>query len=178
MRRTTTTRPWRYWKQPSGAACANREDRAAMSKRNKVFLGVGGGVLLIVLVMVSASAKRDKGIEVRFETVGRRDLVAAVTASGKIQPKKKVDVSADITGRITKIAVREGDLVKQGQFLIQIDPTIYEAMLQQATATLASSQAAEVQARANRDQADRAWKRTKELHTSSPNLVSTEQLEQ
>src|SRR5213078_1804872 len=114
----------------------------------------------------------DRGQEVRFETVGRRDLVAAVTASGKIQPKKKVDVSADITGRITKIAVREGDLVKHGQFLIQIDPTIYEAMLQQATATLASSQAAEVQARANRDQADRAWKRTKELHTSSPNLVS------
>src|SRR2546425_11800350 len=108
MRRTTTTRPWRYWKQPSAAACANREDRAAMSKRNKVFLGVGGGVLLIVLVMVSASAKGGgKGIEVRFETVGRRDLVAAVTASGKIQPKKKVDISADITGRITRIAVRE-----------------------------------------------------------------------
>src|SRR2546425_481415 len=129
MRRTTTTRPWRYWKQPSAAACANREDRAAMSKRNKVFLGVGGGVLLIVLVMVSASAKRDKGIEVRFETVGRRDLVAAVTASGKIQPKKKVDISADITGRITRIAVREGDLVQKGQFLLQIDPTIYQAHL-------------------------------------------------
>ena len=149
-----------------------------MSKKNKVLLGGGGAVLLIILVLVSASAKREKGIEVRFETVGRKDLVAAVTASGKIQPKKKVDISADITGRITRIAVREGDLVKQGQFLIQIDPTIYEAMLQQATATLASSQAAEVQARANRDQADRAWKRTKELHTSSPNLVSPEQLEQ
>src|SRR5438309_3237620 len=73
-----------------------------MSKRNKVLLGGGGAVLLIVLVMVSVSAKRDKGIEVRFETVGRRDLVAAVTASGKIQPKKKVDISADITGRITR----------------------------------------------------------------------------
>ena len=77
--------------------------------------------------MVSASAKREKGIEVRFEQVGRRDLVAAVTASGKIQPKKKVDISADITGRITRIAVREGDLVQKGQFLLQIDPTIYQA---------------------------------------------------
>src|SRR5207244_525110 len=93
-------------------------------------------------------------------------------------PKKKVDVSADITGRITKIAVREGDFVKQGQFLIQIDPTVYEANLQQATATMASSQAAAVQAKATRDQADRALGRTKELHTQNPNLLSQEQLEQ
>src|SRR5213594_3197326 len=149
-----------------------------MSKRNKVLLGGGGVVFLIVLVMVSASAKREKGIEVRFETVGRRDLVAAVTASGKIQPKKKVDVSADITGRITRIAVREGDFVKQGQFLIQIDWTIYEATLQQAAATMASAQAAAVQAKANQDQSERALRRTKELHTQSPNLISTEQLEQ
>ena len=98
-----------------------------MSKRNKVLLGGGGAVLLVLLVIVSASAKREKGVEVRFETVGRRDLVAAVTASGKIQPKKKVDVSADITGRITRIAVREGDFVQKGQFLLQIDPTVYEA---------------------------------------------------
>src|SRR6266566_4074265 len=178
MRRTTTTRPWRYWKQPSAAACANREDRAAMSKRNKVFLGVGGGVLLIVLVMVSASAKRDKGIEVRFETVGRRDLVAAVTASGKIQPKKKVDISADITGRITRIAVREGDLVQKGQFLLQIDPTIYQANLQRAQAAMSSAEAGAVQARASRDQAQRALQRTKELREQNPNLISQEQLEQ
>src|SRR6266581_4759491 len=147
MRRTTTTRPWRYWKQPSAAACANREDRAAMSKRNKVFLGVGGGVLLNVLVMVSASAKRDKGIEVRFETVGRRDLVAAVTASGKIQPKKKVDISADITGRITRIAVREGDLVQKGQFLLQIDPTIDEANQTAATHLVEQARAGYQEAR-------------------------------
>src|SRR5882762_2471583 len=105
-----------------------------MSKRSKVLVGAGAAVLIVAIVAISAGARRDRGQEVRFETAGRRDLVAAVTASGKIQPKKKVDVSADITGRITRIAVREGDLVKQGQFLIQIDPTIYEANLQQASA--------------------------------------------
>src|SRR5207237_9959695 len=83
-----------------------------------------------------------------------------------------------ITGRSTTNAVREGDLGKQGQYLMQIDPTIYEANLQQAAATLASSQAAAVQAKANQDQSERAWRRTKELHTQSPNLVSQEQLEQ
>src|SRR6266704_144269 len=139
-----------------------------MSKRNKVLVGAGAAVLIVGLVAISAGARRDRGQEVRFEKVARRDLVAAVTASGKIQPKKKVDISADITGRITKIAVREGDLVKQGQFLLQIDPTIYEANLQAAAA----------QAKANQDQAERALRRTKELHTQSPNLVSQEQLEQ
>jgi len=68
-----------------------------MSKRGKILLGVGGGVLLALLIVVSASAKGDKGADVRIDAVGRRDLVAAVTASGKIQPKKKVDISADKT---------------------------------------------------------------------------------
>jgi HlyD family secretion protein len=149
-----------------------------MSKRNKVLLGGGGAVLLIILVLVSASAKREKGIEVRFETVGRRDLVAAVTASGKIQPKKKVDISADITGRVTRIAVREGDFVQKGQFLLQIDPTIYQANMQRATAAMSSAEAGVVQARANRDQSQRGLQRTKELREQNPNLISQEQLEQ
>src|SRR5438094_9011005 len=144
-----------------------------MSKRSQVGVGGAAAVVSVAIGAISAAARRDRGQEVRFETAGRRDLVAAVTASGKIQPKKKVDVSADITGRITKIAVREGDPVKQGQFLIQIDPTIYEANLQQAAATMASAQAAAVQAKANQDQSERALRRTKELHTQSPNLIST-----
>jgi HlyD family secretion protein len=149
-----------------------------MSKRNKVLMGIGGAVLVIGIIVMSAGAKRDHGVEVRFEKVGRRDLVAAVTASGKIQPKKKVDVSSDIPGRITHLAVKEGDLVTAGQFLLQIDPTIYEAELERAQAGLAGAQAFEVQARANRDQAQRALARTKELHTQNPNLVSNEQAEQ
>src|SRR5437870_3590017 len=149
-----------------------------MSKRGKVLVGAGVAVVIAGLVVISAGARRDRGAAVRFEKVGHRDLVAAVTASGKIQPKKKVDISADITGRITRIAVREGDLVTKGQFLLQIDPTIYQANLQQAEATYASSQAAAVQAKANRDQAQRALGRTKELRTQNPNLISQEQLEQ
>jgi HlyD family secretion protein len=149
-----------------------------MSKRNKVLVSVGAAVLLVGIVVISAGARRDRGQEVRFEKVSRRDLVAVVTASGKIQPKKKVDISADITGRITKITVREGDVVTQGQLLLQIDPTVYQANLQQAEATMASAAAAAVQAQANRDQAERALRRTKELRTQDPNLVPAEQLEQ
>ncbi|HEY6225322.1 MAG TPA: efflux RND transporter periplasmic adaptor subunit [Gemmatimonadales bacterium] len=149
-----------------------------MSKAGKVALGVAGAVLVTGLIVLSASAKREKGAEVRFENVGRRDLVAAVTASGKIQPQTKVDVSPDITGRITKLAVREGDFVQKGQFLLQIDPTIYQADLQRAQATYASAQAASVQAVASRDQARRALDRAKQLKQQNPNLISEEQLDQ
>ncbi len=149
-----------------------------MSKRGKVLIGLGGVVLLVGLIVMSASAKRERGVEVRFEKVGRRDLVAAVTASGKIQPKSKVDVSPDITGRITQIVVHEGDLVEKGQFLLQIDPTIYQAGLQRAEANYASAQASLVQSIASRDQASRALDRTKQLKRQDPNLVSNEQMEQ
>src|SRR5437773_8895585 len=149
-----------------------------MSKRNKLLAGGAGAVLIVGVVVASISAKRERATEVREEKVTRRELVAAVTASGRIQPKKKVDVSADITGRITKIAVREGELVAKGQFLLQIDPTVYEANLQRAQAAYSSAAADVVQARANRDQAQRALRRTKELRDQSPNLVAPEQLEQ
>ena len=148
-----------------------------MTKSTKVIVGVvapssRGVVVGIVL------AKRDRGVEVREENVARRDLVAAVTASGKIQPKKRVDISADITGRITKISVREGAVVTEGQFLLQIDPSLYEANLQRAQAAFSSAGAGVVQARSNRDQTQRALRRTQELRDQNPNLVAPEQLEQ
>src|SRR3989442_1357755 len=120
-----------------------------MSKRNKVLVGSGAVALIAILVVVSAGARRDRGVEVRFEKVAKRDLVAAVTASGKIQPKKKVDISADITGRITKLAVREGDVVTNGQFLLQIDATIDEANLNAAEHQVDQSRAAVQEARDN-----------------------------
>ena len=149
-----------------------------MSKAGKVALGVAGAVVIIGVIVLSAGAKREKGAEVRFEKVGRRDLVAAVTASGKIQPKTKVDVSPDITGRITQLAVHEGDFVKKGQFLLQIDPTVYQAGLARAQATFASAQASFVQAQASRDQARRVLERSKQLKQQNPNLISDEQLDQ
>ena len=107
-----------------------------------------------------------------MEQVGRRDLVSAVTASGKIEPKTSVDISADITGRIVKIAVREGDLVKKGQFLIQIDPAQYQAAVSRAEGVVASTQATMLQTRASRDQAERTWRRARELSQAGANLIA------
>ena len=59
---------------------------------------------------------------VNVETIQKRDLQAIVSASGKIQPKRLVNISADTMGRVTNLAVEEGERVKKGQFLLQIDP--------------------------------------------------------
>ncbi|MGI9041120.1 MAG: efflux RND transporter periplasmic adaptor subunit [Gemmatimonadales bacterium] len=141
--------------------------------------GMKIGLIGITVALVAGGAvafrineEKNAGTEVRMEQVGRRDLVSAVTASGKIEPKTKVDISADITGRIIRIAVREGEVVKKGQFLIQIDPAQYQAAVSQAEGAVASTRATLVQTRASRDQAERAWKRARELTRLGPNLIA------
>jgi HlyD family secretion protein len=129
-------------------------------------LAAGGGIAY------SMNKKRNAATEVRMEQVSRRDLVSAVTASGKIEPRTSVDVSADITGRIIKIAVEEGDRVTKGQFLLQIDPAQYQAAVSQAQAVVSSTQATLLQTRANRDQAERDWKRADELTRLGRNLIA------
>src|ERR1044072_9465287 len=99
-----------------------------MSRGMKIGLGivavllVGGGVVAFGL-----NQKKKAVTEVRLQQGVHRHLVGAVTASGEIEPKTSVDISADITGRIIRIAVREGDVVKRGQFLLPIDPAEYQA---------------------------------------------------
>ncbi len=129
-------------------------------------LAAGGGIAYTV------NQKKNAATEVRMEQVTRRDLVSAVTASGKIQPQTSVDISADITGRIIRIAVEEGDLVTKGQFLVQIDPAQYQAAVSRAEGVVSSTQATLLQTRASRDQAERAWKRAHELTRLGPNLIA------
>jgi HlyD family secretion protein len=150
-----------------------------MSRGMKIGLTVGT-VLLVAggVIAWRINEKNNAGSEVRMEQVSRRDLVAAVTASGKIEPKTSVDISADITGRIVRIAVREGDIVKRGQFLLQIDPAEYQAAVTRAEAVVSSTQATLVQTRASRDQAEREWKRTQQLVAAGPNLIAPAQAEQ
>ncbi len=150
-----------------------------MSRGMKIGLGLGVAVLVAGgVVAYRIHAKKTAGTEVRIEQVGHRDLVSAVTASGKIEAKTSVDISADITGRIIRIAVREGDIVRKGQFLIQIDPAQYQAAVDRAQGVVSSTQATVLQTRANRDQAERAWKRAQQLIQLGPNLITQESAEQ
>jgi len=150
-----------------------------MSRRAKWTLGLAIAVVAVGGMMALSAAKKGKrATEVRLEAVTARDLVAAVTASGKIEAKTKVDVSADITGRITEIGVKEGDLVKKGQFLLQIDPAQYLSIVSRLEGQVASAQASLAQARTNRDQAQRTRDRNLGIQKVNPELISREAVEQ
>ena len=92
-----------------------------MTRKN---LLIATSVVLIGAAVAGANLyyRRDKGLTVTTETIKARDLDAVVSASGKIQPKRLVNISADTPGRVVNLAVNEGDRVKIGQFLLQIDP--------------------------------------------------------
>jgi HlyD family secretion protein len=141
---------------------------------------IGGAVILGVgaFVAITAAKRNTKGTEVRMEAVQKRDLVASVTASGQVQPQMKVDVAADISGRIVRLAVKEGQTVTKGQFLLEIDPSQYIAAVQRSAAALSASKAQEAQAKANLIQAQRNYQRSAEIKKANAQLVSDEQLEQ
>jgi HlyD family secretion protein len=149
-----------------------------MNKKAKLAIGIG--VLVVAsggLTIAAVKNSNNDAAEVRIEPVSQRDLVSAVTASGWIRPNRKVDVQADIMGRITELAVDEGQRVQKGQLLLRIDPTQYEAAVARARAAVSEAQARESQTRANLVQAERTYQRLKEM-SSNPNLVSRQQLEE
>ncbi|MGV3708028.1 MAG: efflux RND transporter periplasmic adaptor subunit [Gemmatimonas sp.] len=130
------------------------------------------------LAYVNQQKKASKPVDVRIEAVENRDLVATVVASGQIQPRTKVNVSADVTGKIMKLSVKEGDMVTKGQFLLQIDPEQPTAALQRAEAQLSSAKAQAAQNRANLLQSKSNYERQLALQKNSPLGVTAEQLEQ
>jgi HlyD family secretion protein len=149
-----------------------------MSKKVKYSIIGVAGALIVGLVVLTAAKSGNKGTEVRIDKVERRDLVASVTASGQVRPRTKVDVASDISGRIVRLSVKEGDRVSKGQFLLQIEPTQYEAAVQRAEASLASARASAAQAKASLIQAQRNYERSAEIRKANPALISDEQLEQ
>jgi HlyD family secretion protein len=103
------------------------------------------GVLIVLVVggIVGANLKREAGkvVKVQAEKVSRRNLTSLVSASGRVQPKREVKVSALRMGKVTRLAVKEGDLVKAGDLLLEIDPTPYRVSVAQLRAGLEAERA-------------------------------------
>src|SRR5437899_4943755 len=101
-------------------------------------------VLIALAVVIVAGAvvganfyfKKEKGLSVTTDVIKARDLEAIVSASGKIQPKRLVKISAETPGRVVNLAVNEGDRVHVGQFLLQIDPKSLQRRVEGTSAPL------------------------------------------
>jgi HlyD family secretion protein len=142
-----------------------------MSK--KWFWIIGGLVLLIIALMGLKKAGvlgKEEGTKVSSEKVVRRNITEIVTASGKVYPEIEVKISPDISGEIVELTVEEGDSVKKGQVLAKIYADIYttqrnqaEAVVNQQQAQVENASASLKAVKARLDQAERQYKRQKQL---------------
>ena len=103
-------------------------------------------VLGSAIVYLNLNLEGTTGPEVEVEAVERRSLEAVVSASGKIEPKLSVDISASTMGRVTRLAFSEGDQVQSGQFLLEIDPEALRAAVDRGEAGLQASRSTQRQA--------------------------------
>jgi HlyD family secretion protein len=108
--------------------------------RKKLIIGGLIVVALGAIAFANLNFKRTTGVEINTEKIATRDLEAVVSASGKIRPKKSVNIAAETVGKVVGLAVNEGDLVVAGQFLLQIDPRNLQTQVNRTGASLAAAQ--------------------------------------
>src|SRR6185312_4018569 len=163
---------------PARCLCSDRahhrsgevQDGRRMTRNKKILIGAGVVVILGALAFANVKFKRQEGTAVNVETIQQRDLQAIVSASGKIQPQHLVNISADTMGRVTDLAVEEGDRIKKGQFLMQIDPRLLASAAQQAEASLAAAGSQMEQLRVASESAKAALKLAQEASNRQQQL--------
>ena len=129
----------------------------------KHWIAIGVVVVVIVLVLINLKAKGGKELDVQVEEVSRKDLEMIISASGSIKPKRQIDISASNIGKVTRVAVKEGDYVEEGQFLLQIDPIQLETTVDRLEAGVQSAKAGERQAKYQLDKAETDLERAERL---------------
>ena len=134
-----------------------------MSNAKKII--IAAIVLLVIGALVIANLKKSSGktYKVTVEKVKRGRLVHIVSGTGKIQPKLAVNISANVSARIIKLHVDEGDTVHKGDVLVELDRTRYEAAVVNAKANLSSARANARRQKANLDKAKADYERIKTL---------------
>ncbi|BDU69989.1 RND transporter [Geothrix oryzae] len=134
-------------------------------KRKKLWI-LGGGLAVVLIGGLSLAGMRDKGIGVQVATVGRENLQSKVSANGKVQAVTKADISANVMGQVTRLAVKEGDRVSKGQFLMEIDPRSARANADAMQANLQATQSDLISTTANLAQARSDFERAKANRTA------------
>ncbi len=151
------------------------EKTGFFKKRKKRILIFAGITLIAVIVILNLRSQREKSIKVTVEKVKTHDLTSKISASGEIKPKKSVNISAHIPGRIDKIGVEEGQVVKKGNFLLKLESTQYEANADRDRAYIRTYKAELIKAEAGLKRDKNLYSRQKKLHDEE--LISGEQLE-
>jgi HlyD family secretion protein len=134
-----------------------------VSKKARIIAGVSAVVVLAGVVAAIVIRDRRSKVTVQTQKVGKLDLVSMVSASGEVKPKKFVNISANVSGRITNLYIKEGDSVRRGQVLARIDSTRFEAGERQSQAALQAARADLRRAEADLENSRLAFERARSL---------------
>jgi HlyD family secretion protein len=134
-----------------------------MTRRRLVWGALTVVVVLGVAAAFAVKARGAKGVVVQTARVSRQAIVQKVNATGRIQPRTQIKISADVSAKIKRLGVVEGQWVEKGSFLVELDRERYLAAVESAEANVRSAQANATLALQNRDRTRKEFERSREL---------------
>jgi HlyD family secretion protein len=137
-----------------------------MSKKTILIVsGIVIGLVALLLILKESETFGDNSetIEVEFAKINETTIVETVSATGKIQPEIQVKISSEVSGEITALAVKEGQVVRKGDLLVKINPDLYTSGLNRSQSNLSSSKSGLSQADASFREAKTSYDRSKTL---------------
>jgi HlyD family secretion protein len=157
-----------------------------MASKSSIWIKVGIGAVVLIVILTIAKMKGCLGnadeTKVTIESVTKNDIVEIVSANGKVQPEVELKMSADVSGEIVDLYVKEGDVVKKGTLLCRINPEIYISSQDRANAAVNSAKSSSEnsksrleQAKSQFKQAELSYNRNKKLYDD--NVISAADFE-
>jgi HlyD family secretion protein len=148
-------------------------------KLKHILIGVGVLLVLLIVAKFTGLIGGEQIEKITVEKAGSKKVVETVTASGKIQPETEVKLSSEVSGEVTELLVKEGDVVKKGQLLCKVRPDVLQSGYERAVASynsqkasVAASQQQLIQTQANFVNAEGIYKRNVELYNKKVISVS------
>src|SRR4051812_28243183 len=140
-------------------------------KLKHILIAIGVIIALLIVLKVTGAIGGEKVEKVTIGKADNRTVIETVTASGKIQPETEVKLSSEVSGEVTELLVKEGDVVKKGQLLCKVRPDVLRSGYDRARASYSSQKASVAaseqqlkQSQANFVNAEATYKRNVELH--------------
>ena len=146
-----------------------------LRRRKKPLIVLAILLVIGVIVVANLRSQREKTVKVTVDKVKKQDLTSIISASGEVKPKKNINISAQVPGRIIKIGVVEGQEVKAGDFLLKLDSTQYEAIADRDQNFIRAANADLIQAEARLQRDKNSYERQQKLFDEE--LISKDLLE-
>jgi len=135
-----------------------------MASKSSVWIKVGIGAVVLIVILTIAKMKGCLGAtdetKVTVEVIAKHDIIEIVSANGKVQPEVELKMSADVSGEIVELFVKEGDVVKKGTLLCKINPEIYISSMDRANAAVNAARSSSESSKSRLEQAKSQFKQS------------------